>query len=46
MINDLIENIVIYKDGNIKIVFRYQDEYNEAIHFIKEKKYDIINKDF
>ena len=44
IIDDLIENIYISKDKNIRIVFKYEDEYNSAIDFIKKHNCDIIDK--
>lgn len=42
IIDELIEYIYIHENGNITIKFKYEDEYVEAIDFIKKHKYDII----
>ena len=36
LIDELIE------DGNIKVIFKYEDKYFEALDFINKQKYDII----
>ena len=36
------EDIVVSEDGNIKVIFKYEDKYFEALDFIKKQKYDII----
>ena len=46
IIDDLIENIYISKDRNIRIAFKYEDEYNSAIDFIKKHNCDIINENY
>lgn len=38
----LIEDIVVSEDSNIKVIFKYEDKYFEALDFIKKQKYDII----
>lgn len=40
--NKLIEDIVIEKDNNVKIIFKCEDKYFEALDFIKRQNYDII----
>ena len=45
VINELIEDVYIYINNNIKIVFKYEDEYNEALSFINEHQCDIICKE-
>lgn len=44
IINELIDDIQIHEDGSINIIFKYQDEFIEAIDFIKKEKYDIMLK--
>lgn len=44
IVNELIENIKVSKDGSISIIFNHQDEFIEVIEFIKREKYDIILK--
>lgn len=44
IINELIEDIQVHDNGNINIIFKYQDEFIEAINFIKREKYDIMLK--
>ena len=42
LIDELIENIVVSEDGNIKVIFKYEDKYFEALDFINRQKCDII----
>lgn len=42
--DDLIKDIYIYCNKNIRIVFKYEDEFNSAIDFIKKHNCDIIKK--
>ena len=42
LIDELIEDIVIEKDNNLKIIFKCEDKYFEALDFINKRKYDII----
>ncbi len=42
LIDELIEDIVVSEDGNIKVIFKYEDKYFEAFDFINKQKYDII----
>ena len=42
LINELIEDIVIDEKKNIKVIFKGEDKYFEAIDFIKQHKCDII----
>ena len=42
VIEELIEDIVIEKDNNVKIIFKCEDKYFEALDFIKRQNYDII----
>ena len=42
LIYELIEDIVVSEDGNIKVIFKYEDKYFEALDFINKQKYDII----
>lgn len=42
LIDELIEDIVVSEDGNIKVIFKCEDKYFEALDFINKQKYDII----
>ena len=42
LIDELIEDIVIEKDNNLKIIFKCEDKYFEALDFINKQKCDII----
>ena len=42
LMDELIEDIVVSEDGNIKVIFKYEDKYFEALGFINKQKYDII----
>ena len=42
LIDELIEDIVVSEDGNIKVIFKYEDKYFETLDFINKQKYDII----
>ena len=42
LIDELIEDIVVSEDGNIKVIFKYEDKFFEALGFINKQKYDII----
>ena len=42
LIDELIEDIVIDENRNIKVIFKYEDKYFEALGFINKQKYDII----
>ena len=42
LIDELIEDIVVSEDGNIKVIFKYENKYFEALGFINKQKYDII----
>ena len=42
LIDELIEDIVVSEDGNIKVIFKYEDKYFEVLNFINKQKYDII----
>ena len=42
LIDELIEDIVVSEDGNIKVIFKYEDKYFEALDFLNKQKYDII----
>lgn len=44
VVDELIEDIFVYEDGNIRITFKYKDEYFEAIDFLKKHNCDIIEK--
>lgn len=39
VIDDLIEDIYVHEGGNITINFKFQDEYQNVIDYIKENKY-------
>ena len=43
VIEELIEDIVIDENQNIKIIFKCEDKYFEALDFIKRQNYDIIS---
>ena len=57
VINELVDDIIIYESGNIEIIFKYKDEFDEALNFIKkhnciemndfiyEHNYDIISRE-
>lgn len=34
ILDSLIEKILIYEDGNIKIIFNFQNEYDELIRYL------------
>ena len=42
LIDELIENIVIDENRNIKVIFKCEDKYFETLDFINKQKYDII----
>ena len=42
LIDELIEDIVVSEDSNIKVIFKCEDKYFEALDFINKQKYDII----
>lgn len=42
LIDELIEDIVVSEYGNIKVIFKYEDKYFEALDFINKQNYDII----
>lgn len=42
LIDELIEDIVVSENGNIKVIFKYEDKCFEALDFINKQKYDII----
>ena len=42
LIDELIEDIVVSEDCNIKVIFKYEDKYFEALDFINRQKCDII----
>ena len=43
LIDELIEDIVIEKDNNLKIIFKCEDKCFEALDFINKQNYDIIS---
>ena len=43
LIDELIEDIVVSQDGNIKVIFKYEDKYFDALDFIKRQNNDIIS---
>lgn len=42
LIDGLIDEIYVYEDKKIKVKFKYEDEYNYLIQFIKSRKGDIL----
>lgn len=42
LIDELIEDIVVSEDDNIKVIFKYEDKYFEALDFLNKQTYDII----
>ena len=42
LVDELIEDIVISEDGNLKVIFKYEDKYFEALDFINKQKCDIM----
>lgn len=46
IVDDLIEDIVIDKERNIKVIFKDEDKYFEALDFINKQNCDIINNEF
>ena len=38
LIDNLIDNIYVYEEKKIRIKFKYEDEYNYLMEFIKERK--------
>lgn len=42
LIDELIEDIVIDENRNIKVIFKCKDKYFETLDFIKRQNYDII----
>ena len=43
LIDEIIEDIVIDKDSNVKLIFKFEDKYFEALDFINRNKCDIIS---
>ncbi len=43
LIDELIEDIVVSEDGNIKVIFKFEDKYFDALDFIKRQNNDIIS---
>lgn len=39
VIDDLIDDIYVHQDGNITIKFKFQDEYQNVLQYIKENEY-------
>ena len=39
VIDDLIDDIYVHQDGNITIKFKFQDEYQNVLEYIKENEY-------
>ena len=37
VLNELIECIYVHEKSNINIVFKYKDEFNETIKYLKER---------
>ena len=44
IVKELIDCIYVHEGGNITIKFKYQDEFEEAIKFIKDNKNIIVAK--
>ena len=42
LIDGLIDEIYVYEDKKINVKFKYEDEYNYLIQFIKSRKGDIL----
>ena len=42
VINELIDLITVNEDGNVTIIFKYQDEYEKALEFIQGKE-ELLN---
>lgn len=42
IIDELIDNIYVHEGGNITIVFNYEDEYKNAIEYIKQNQQELI----
>lgn len=42
IVNELIEDVCVDESGNVKVIFRYEDEFSKALNFINEYGYDII----
>ena len=42
LIDGLIDDIYVYEDKKIKVKFKYEDEYNYLIQYIKRRKGDIL----
>jgi hypothetical protein len=42
LIDELVEDIVINEKQNVKIIFKCEDKYFEALDFINRNKCDII----
>ena len=43
LVDELIEDIVVDENGNIKIIFKSEDKYFEALDFINKHKCDIMS---
>ena len=35
---ELIKNIYVNDDGSIKIIFKYEDEYKELLHYLSQER--------
>ena len=44
LVRDLIDCIYVHENGKITIKFKYQDEFEEAIKFIKDNRRIILAK--
>ena len=42
LIDGLIDDIYVYEDKKIKVKFKYEDEYNYLIQYIKRRNGDIL----
>ena len=38
VLNELIESIYVFENGNIKIIFKYQDQFNSIIDYLENKE--------
>lgn len=38
ILNELIENIFVYEDGNIQIVFKYKNEFDSILNYLENKE--------
>lgn len=46
VVDELIDDIYVYEDGNIEITLRYKDEFKEAMQYvIRMKKLSVYEED-